>query len=188
MFNKDVIENNQINQYDIQRINKETKNSTNFCYAAKLSNKNLKIFHNLLISNYFNLNKTKNRKFIELMKWKSMTNKKSNFIIYRSIAFLMYRRERIQSTDLILIYELHVSTDNRNRGIGSKLVNQLVKKIKNENQKMNAESVQNTVQKIILFVDYKNIKAIQFYKKNNFERFKMYEDSPQYFCYGINVY
>ncbi|KRH93678.1 hypothetical protein M153_6680001783 [Pseudoloma neurophilia] len=130
----------------------------------------------LLLKNYFVLNPGCNKKIIEYQKRRSLKNKLTGTIVYLQddkviLGFLTYRQCSINKNTVMIIYELHVQTEYRNRGIGSKILTKF--------------SQISNVFPIILFVDTKNDLAIKFYKKNGFSRIEEFEDSEKYYCYGI---
>lgn len=100
-------------------------------------------------------------------KTRSVSNSLSKFIIIRDndrsiIGFLMYRVEK----DYIVIYEIHISENQRSKGIGTMLLEELTKDMKHI--------------LALLFVHRNNTRAFNFYSKNGFKMNEVQEDERYY--------
>ncbi|KAI5169218.1 hypothetical protein PAEPH01_0540 [Pancytospora epiphaga] len=106
-----------------------------------------------------------NSQLLRSAKYRSISNKKSKFITLKNngrlIGFLMFRTEG----HLCYIYEIHVAREWRNKGNGQLMMNRLFQLMKTHI--------------LILFVHKENLRALDFYLRNNFRLDEEY-DSETY--------
>ncbi|TBU12940.1 putative GNAT-like acetyltransferase [Hamiltosporidium tvaerminnensis] len=149
------------NNYKIIKENKNTRDIKK--WALNLTIENMKQYNSTSLYKY-----TKN---------KSISNKKSEFIICyflnKKVGFCMIRKEN----RLIFIYEIHVTFEHRSKGVGTLLLDFCKKYYLNQKKYEN----------LVLFVLKNNYKAISFYEKNNFLIDKSYDDSILHYCYKFNL-